>query len=80
MITREFLAGFNFRIMTRNDLLCFSGCESPVPLIAENDQYLVIIDGSVCEVYGEDASAGPLATCDDIVALPYSSNPNPYQR
>jgi len=69
MITRDFLAGFNFRVMTRNDLMGFSGCQSPVPLIAENDDYLVIIDGSVCEVYGEDPSDGPIETCTDICQL-----------
>lgn len=71
MITRNFLAGLNFRVMTRNELMGFSGCESPVPLIAETDMYLVIVDGSVCEVYGEDPSAGPIDTCADICTLPH---------
>lgn len=71
MITRDFLAGFNFRIMTKSDLQAFNGCESPVPMIAENDQYLVILDGSVCEVYGTDPCEGPVATCYDLSQLPY---------
>ena len=51
MITREFLAGLNFSVMTESDRMGFSGCESPVPLIAEyGDKYLVVIDGSYCEV------------------------------
>jgi hypothetical protein len=77
MITREFLAGLNFRVMDETDKMGFSGCESPVPLIAEVGNlpphevgnYLVIIDGSYCEVVSVDGEM--IAQCDDIVGLPY---------
>ena len=51
MITREFLAGLTFSVMSESDRMGFAGCESPVPLIAEyGDKYLVVIDGGYCEV------------------------------
>jgi hypothetical protein len=71
MITRDFLAGLNFRVMSETDKMGFAGCESPVPLIAEyGDNYLVIIDGSYCEV--SDVNELELVdSCDDIRELPY---------
>jgi hypothetical protein len=70
MITREFLAGLTFRVMTDSDRMGFAGCESPVPLIAESgDNYLVIVDGNYCEVVSVDGET--IAQCDDIVGLPY---------
>ena len=71
MITREFLSTFNFRVMTEFDLQVFSGCESPVPLIAENDEYLVVIDGDRCEVFGGDFSEPAIYTDYSISNLPY---------
>ena len=69
MITREFLAGLNFSVMTDSDRMGFQGCESPVSLMAEVGNYLVVIDGSYCEVVSIDGET--IAQCDDIVALPY---------
>jgi len=71
MITRKFLAGLDFRIMTDNDRIGFAGCESPVSLIAEyGDNYLVIIDGSYAEVC--DVNELQLVdSCDDIRELEY---------
>jgi hypothetical protein len=69
MITREFLAGLTFRVMTENDKMGFAGCESPVPLIAEIGDGLVIIDGNYCEVVSDDCQI--IAQCDDIVGLAY---------
>jgi hypothetical protein len=74
MITRKFLSDLNFSVMTSWERNGFAGCQSPVPLIAENDQFLVVIDGNYCEVYNADAGDGtfePIETCDDINALPY---------
>jgi hypothetical protein len=55
MITRKFLSALEFRVMDKHELMGFAGVQSPVPLIAETDDYLVIIDGDRCEVYGEDS-------------------------
>ena len=67
MITREFLAGLTFHVMTDSDRIGFQGCESPVSLLAESDDYLVIIDGSYCEVVGVDGTM--VDQCDDIRSL-----------
>ena len=71
MITREFLAGLNFRVMDSMDRMGFAGCESPVSLIAEvGDNYLVVVDGNYCEVVSVDGTV--VDQCDDIVGLPYT--------
>jgi hypothetical protein len=53
----------------------FGGVQSPVPLIFENDNYLVILDGNYCEVYLaeniEDGTFDPIETCDNVCELPY---------
>ena len=64
MITREFLAGLNFRVMDSSDRIGFQGCESPVSLIAEDGDNLIVIDGSYCEVCGVDGTM--IDQCDDI--------------
>jgi len=71
MITREFLSTLTFRVMTESDLQMFSGCESPVPLIAENDDYMVVIDGDRCEVFGGDFSEPAMCMNPSISNLPY---------
>jgi hypothetical protein len=71
MIDREFLKGLTFRVMTESDKMGFAGVMSPVPLIAENDYCLVIIDGDRCEVYGDDFEFGPEFVCENISELPY---------
>lgn len=75
MISREFLRSLEFRVMTDFDRQGFMGCESPVPLIAETDQYLVVIDGNYCEVYDADPIGDgvfePTETCENINELPY---------
>lgn len=71
MITREFLASLNFRVMTEFDKMGFAGCESPVPLIAEfGEKYLVVIDGCYAEVNDVD-ELEVVDSCDDIRELPY---------
>lgn len=71
MIDRDFLSSLTFRVMTDSDKMGFAGVQSPVPLIAENEYSLVIIDGDRCEVYGEDAEFGPEFVCEAISELPY---------
>ena len=71
LVTREFLSKQKFRVFTPNDYHGFSGVNSPVPLMAEGDDYIVIIDGSYCEIYSEteDGDWDQVATCDDITLL-----------
>ena len=66
MITREFLSTLNFRPFTESDYFGFAGVESPVPLIAETDELIVIIDGQRCEVFDEN---GEIEYCEDITTL-----------
>jgi hypothetical protein len=40
--------------MDKFDKQGFWGCESPVPLLAETEEYLIILDGAYCEVYDLD--------------------------
>jgi hypothetical protein len=71
MITRDFLAGLSFRVMSETDKMGFAGVSSPVPLIAEfGDNYLVIIDGCYCEV-SDVNELEVVDTCDDIRELSY---------
>jgi hypothetical protein len=53
MITRGFLAEFKFVVIGSDDfvVLGFGGCESPVSLYAESEQFVVVIDGDKCEVF-----------------------------
>lgn len=71
MITREFLRSLNFRVFDETDYYGFAGVESPVPLIAENDEQIVILDGAYCEVYGSgiDGTFEQIATCMDVTKL-----------
>ena len=71
MITRNFLKTQQFRVFTQNDYYGFQGVESPVPLIAEGDTYVVIIDGVRCEAYADTGDGGfdLVAECEDITLL-----------
>jgi hypothetical protein len=51
MITRAFLAEFKFSVMDEFTIMGFGGCESPVPLYAESEKFVVVIDGDKCEVF-----------------------------
>jgi len=76
-ISRELLSSMKFRVMTDSDKMGFAGVESPVPLIAENDDegICVIIDGSRAELYCYDGCANFdfVDFTDDINSLPYKS-------
>jgi hypothetical protein len=71
MITRKFLASLDFKVMDETDKMGFAGVQSPVPLIAEINDLLIIIDGDRCEVYGENSDFGPAEICESISELPY---------
>jgi hypothetical protein len=76
-ISRQLIESLEFRPFTKQDWYGFQGCESPVPMIAENDDegILVIIDGDYCELYAADGDGGfePIDTCDSIRQLPFKS-------
>ena len=75
LITRDFLRSVNFRVMTDFDRQGFAGAESPVALIGETGDYLVVVDGNYCEVYSaeamEDGTFEPIETNENICDLPY---------
>jgi len=71
MISRDFLSSLNFRVMDETDKMGFAGVQSPVPLIVEINDLLIIIDGDRCEVYGENSDFGPAEICESISELPY---------
>ena len=80
LITRDFLRSVNFRVMTDFDRHGFAGAQSPVALLGETGDYLVVVDGNYCEVYGpaskdceltEDGTFEPIETCENICELPY---------
>lgn len=77
MITRALLEGLNFRQFTKTDYYGFSGVESPVPLIAEDNErnICVIIDGNYAELYqfDIDGSFDCVDTCENIRELPTKS-------
>lgn len=75
-ITRDFLARLKFEVMTPWQRNGFAGLDSPVPLIAETEEYIIVLDGDFCEVYGDpeaDGSFEPVARCPNIRALPIPS-------
>jgi hypothetical protein len=72
---RDFFSSLKFRVFDTDDYYGFAGVTSPVPLIAETDEFLVIIDGCYAEVYTTESFEncdGPVAQFDDIRDLPYS--------
>jgi hypothetical protein len=75
LITRDFLRSVNFRVMTDFDRHGFAGANSPVALIGETGNYLVVVDGNYCEVYDADPTGDgtfePIETNDNICELPY---------
>lgn len=76
-ISRELLSSLNFRPFTKNDYYGFSGVESPVPMIAENEDegICVVIDGNVAELYAFDGCGNfdCVDVCENIRELPVKS-------
>jgi uncharacterized ParB-like nuclease family protein len=76
-ISRELIKSLNFRQFTQTDYYGFAGVESPIPLIAENDDegILMIIDGGRAELYAYDGCANfeCIDTCDNINELPFKT-------
>ena len=76
-ITRELLESLTFRVFTKNDYYGFGGVESPVPLIAENEDegICVVIDGDFAELYAFDGEGSfeAIDSVENIRELPYKS-------
>jgi hypothetical protein len=70
LISRKFLENLNFRVMDESDKMGFAGCGSPVPLIAEFGNLIIIIDGNYCEVIDAE-KCDQVEFCDNILALGY---------
>lgn len=77
-ISRELIESLSFRVFTKNDYYGFAGVNSPVPLIAENNDegILMIIDGGYAELYAYDGCANfdLVDSVDNINDLPRKSN------
>ncbi len=64
---RAFFSSLNFRVFTLHDYDGFAGVQSPVPLIAETDKFLVILDGDYAEVYSvENDWSEPVCQIDNV--------------
>ena len=48
------IARLTFRDFAQSDWMSFGGCESEKPLIAETDEYTIMIDGDIVEFFGAD--------------------------
>ena len=66
MFDRNFFESLSFRVMTETDKYGFAGVSSPVPLISDTSDFLVVIDGARAEVYLED---GLVESIEDITLL-----------
>ncbi len=77
-ISRRLLASLTFRPFSKTDYYGFSGVMSPVPMIAERDNILVIIDGVCAELYitDDEGVIDCVDQCDDICALPSETEIN----
>ena len=48
------IARSQFRPFTQDDWDCWAGCDSAEPMIAYTDEFTLIIDGDVLQVYTPD--------------------------
>lgn len=73
-ISRELIQSLTFRPFTKTDYYGFCDVQSPIPLIAENEDegILMVIDGDYAELYAFDGDGGIdcVDQCDSIRELP----------
>ena len=72
-ITRESLAGLEFREFGPIEYMTFAGVDSPVPLVAnflddEGVEWTVVLDGDRCEAFDETGCV--VMFCDNVRELP----------
>ena len=76
-ISRELINSLEFREFASTDYHAFAGVESPIPLIAENDDenIVMIIDGDRAELYYVDGVANfdMIDSVESICKLPRKS-------
>ena len=76
-ISRELINSLEFREFASTDYHAFAGVESPIPLIAENDDenIVMIIDGDRAELYYVDGVANfdMIDSVESIRELPVKS-------
>lgn len=71
---RAFFASLKFSVMTADEKMGFAGVSSPVPLIADSGEFLVIVDGNYAEIYDAESienCSGPSFQIDNISELAY---------
>ncbi len=69
-LTRAYLKSLTFKPFDDVMFEGFAGVNSPVPFYAEDgDEYLVILDGDVAEVY--DDNGFRVDFCESVSKLPY---------
>ena len=71
---RAFFSSLKFSVMTESEKCGFAGVQSPVPLIADSGEFLVIVDGVYAEIYDAESienCSGPSFQIDDITELAY---------
>ena len=73
-ITRELLESLTFRPFAKNDYYGFNGVQSPCPMISDDTNVLVIIDGDYAELYANLNDTGEADdVCENIRELPYKT-------
>lgn len=76
-ISRELINSLDFRQMDNFDRESFQGIESPISLLADNEDegICLIIDGDRAELYAYDGCANfdLIDTCENIRQLPYKT-------
>jgi hypothetical protein len=76
-ISRELIKSLEFRPFTKTDYYGFCDVQSPIPLIADNEDegILMIIDGCYAELYCYDGEGNieVVDQCMDIRELPVKS-------
>lgn len=73
-ITRALLESLTFRPFTKDDYYGFSGVQSPCPMISDDTNILVIIDGDYAELYANLNDCGEADDiCENIRELPYKT-------
>ena len=76
MITRELIDSLEFRKFEKNDYYGFAGVTSPIPLIADReDGIIMIIDGAYAELYvtESDGTVDLADSVDNINELSYKT-------
>lgn len=74
-ITRELLKSVDLRPFSKNDYYGFE-VMSPIPMLAETEEFVLVVDGSYAELYSFDADGcfEIMDQCADIRELPFKTD------